>query len=593
SALHVLQQLGDDLAYGIGRIRDAKALEASEERFRTLAAAAPIGILEVAAGGVVSYANDRSGEIAGRDGAALMGRGWIDAVLPEDAPRLIEISRSRQMGTVAERVRLRRPDGEIRHVNLSAAPQEGGPSSRYVVTLTDVTKEVEAEEALARQAFYDTPTDLPNRSLFLDRLEQELARRRRGAAAFAVLFVDLDDFKVVNDSLGHQAGDSVLREVAKRLADAVRLGETVARFSGDEFAIIVRELRGPEDAVTVANRVLRLLQRPIRHEGHEIIVTGSVGISIPDVDADALSLMRDADVAMYDAKAGGRNRYRIFDKDLHRKVVARFAMEGDLRRALARHEFVLHYQPSIDLRTGRPRGAEALVRWLHPVRGLVLPAEFVPVAEETGLIRELGDWVIREAIAQLARFDAEVAGPRLATLAVNVSARQLDDCDVCEMLARSVARHGVDPQRVAIELTESTVMSESGRARRPLEELRRLGFRVAIDDFGTGYSSLAYLHALPVTTVKVDRSFVRRLGTPSDDATPVVRAIVDLAHAMGLRVVAEGVEEKAQADLLTELGCDGAQGMLWAPPMPANELGRWLGSTATNNSHGTAGPLAT
>ena len=355
-----------------------------------------------------------------------------------------------------------------------------------------------------------------------------------------MLFLDLDRFKIVNDSLGHETGDAVLKEVGNRFVRGVRAGETVARFSGDEFVFIIRDVHGVIDAVSAARRLQALLERPVRCGDQDLTVTGSIGIVIPNLRADAGTILRDADAAMYKAKDEGRNRYALFDETVRRRSVVRLAMEGELRQALSRNEFEVYYQPVVEPTSGRPVGAEALIRWRHPTAGLVPPLEFIPVAEESGLIKPVGRWVFEQAVSQLAAWDGENGGPCLDFLAVNLSARQLDDPETPDMVRAVLERHRIEPGRICAEVTESVVMVDSAATRRSLDAFEDLGLKVAIDDFGTGYSSLAYLHTLPVTTVKVDRSFVERLGG-ADDSRPVVKAVIDMGHAMGLSVVAEGV----------------------------------------------------
>ena len=303
-------------------------------------------------------------------------------------------------------------------------------------------------------------------------------------------------------------------------------------------------------------------------------MTGSIGIVIPGPRADPETVLRDADTAMYQAKKSGRNTYALFDQELHRRSVFRLTMETELRQALASDQFEVRYQPRVDPVTERPLGAEAVIRWHHPRLGLVSPLDFIPVAEETGLIIPIGRWVFDKALAQLATWDGEPDGPRLEALAVNLSARQLDDPETVEMVRQAVRSHGIAPSRVTVEITESAVMADSASTRRSLESFKELGLRVAIDDFGTGYSSLAYLHTLPVTTLKVDRSFTQRLGT-ADDSLPIVKAIVEMSRVLGLRVVVEGVSDAQRRALVAELGVDAAQGFYWAPPMVATEFAEW------------------
>jgi diguanylate cyclase (GGDEF)-like protein len=433
---------------------------------------------------------------------------------------------------------------------------------------------VHAQEALTYQAFYDTLTGLPNRALFLDRLNQELARHRRDGSDVAVLFLDLDRFKIVNDSLGHETGDAVLKEVGNRFKHGVRAGETAARFSGDEFVFIIEDVDGVADAVAAAKRLQALLEPPVRGGDQDLTITGSIGIVIPNLGADAGTILRDADAAMYKAKDEGRNRYALFDETVRHRSVVRLAMEGELRQALSRNEFEVYYQPVVDPASGRPVGAEALLRWHHPTGGFVPPLEFIPVAEDSGLIKPVGRWVFEQAISQLALWDAESDGPHLDFLAINLSARQLDDSETPDIVREVLERYGTDPSRVCLEVTESVVMVDSAPTRRSLDAFQDLGLQVAIDDFGTGYSSLAYLHTLPVTTVKIDRSFVERLGG-ADDSTPVVKAVIDMSHAMGLSVLAEGVSSEHLGTRVSAMGCDAAQGFYWARPAPADEFAYW------------------
>ena len=552
-------------------------LKASEERFRSLSGAAPIGIIEVTPTEGVVYANPKMAEISGKELDALMGAGWLDSVHPDDLVGLLDVidgvRESQSQFSMSFRV-VHHPDGEVRHVRVMAAPRSAEATGAYVVSIEDITDEVSSRQALTYRAFHDALTGLPNRALFLDRLNVEVARHGRGGSRFAILFLDLDEFKVVNDSLGHESGDEVLKELGIRFQRALRKGETAARFSGDEFAFILSDVGSVDDAIAAAGRLLALLEPKISVADHELSVTGSIGIVVPAPGADATAILRDADAAMYRAKEAGRNRFAVFDDDLRRRTVARSAIELELRKAIEDGELELYFQPAVEPSSGRPFAAESLIRWNHPERGIVPPLEFIPVAETCGLIRPIGRWVIERAVSQLALWDAMPGGPSLEVLSVNLSAAQLEDGETLEVVQGTLERHGIDPGRLCLEVTESVAMSPHPQSRIALEGFRRLGLRVAIDDFGTGYSSLAYLHELPVTSVKIDQTFVARLGGP-DDSTPVVRAVVDMSHAMGLRVVAEGVSSEKLGVAVARLGCDLAQGFVWARPMPSSEFVTW------------------
>ncbi|HZU79996.1 MAG TPA: EAL domain-containing protein [Acidimicrobiales bacterium] len=570
--VELLSQLGGALSYGIGRTRDAKELNQSEARFRSLTTAAPIGVLEVVPVGRVVYVNTKMAQIAGREPSELMEHRWIDAVHPQDRDELVGWVDQTwgSMEMVTNQFRIIRPGGEVRHVRLSASPKSDRVDDGFVVTIEDISEEVATQEALTHQAFYDALTGLPNRALLLDRLGNELAARERNGDNVAVIFLDLDHFKIVNDSLGHETGDAVLREVAHRFSTVVRAGETASRFSGDEFVFILRDIDDSSDALCAASRLLAVLAEPIEHQGRDLTVTASIGVVVPDTDADPSTVLRDADTAMYAAKVAGRNRVQLFGRELHQRSFERLALEGELREAISRQEFALHYQPVVHPAVGRPIGAEALMRWYHPERGLVPPGDFIPVAEDSGLITALGAWALDEALRQLAEWDADPDGPRLDVMSVNLSARQLDDHDTPAMVQAALERHGVHPGRLVLEITESAVIAQES-ALKALHDLVELGVRIAIDDFGTGYSSLAYLHGLPVHVVKIDRSFVSRIGERSR-ANAMVRAIVEMAHALHLSVVAEGVEEAQQRRFIEELGCDAAQGFLWSKPLPPCEF---------------------
>jgi diguanylate cyclase (GGDEF)-like protein/PAS domain S-box-containing protein len=447
----------------------------------------------------------------------------------------------------------------------------GQPISLHGI-MFDITERKQAEEQLVRLALYDPLTELPNRTLFLDRLTQSFARgQRQTDYAFAVLFLDLDRFKNVNDSLGHRGGDALLIDIAHRLQECLRATDTVSRLGGDEFAILLTDLTGIADTTQVADRILHALTTPFRIQGQTIFMTTSIGIAInttiqythPD------DIIRDADTAMYHAKARGRAEYVLFDPTMHVAAQARLRLEQDLRSALERNEFVLHYQPQIDLRTGQIIGVEALIRWQHPEYGLLAPAEFIPIAEESGLIGAIGEWSLRAACQQGNAWHA--AGLVGLRVAANLSARQFKQPNFPARVAEILATTAFDPQCLEIELTESTAMEYADASVTTLRELKSLGVSIAIDDFGTGYSSLSYLQQLPIDIVKIDRSFVRHCTIDMSDRT-IAQTIIAMAHSLKLQVIAEGVETEEQRAFLAAQGCEMAQGYLFSRPMPADQI---------------------
>ena len=437
---------------------------------------------------------------------------------------------------------------------------------------------IDSEGKLAFLAQFDSLTGLPNRALLADRFSQMIVLAKRRNASLSVLFVDLDEFKMVNDTLGHAGGDDLLKEVAVRLQACVRSGDTVARISGDEFAVILADMACLEDAALVAQKINDRLGAAFEIRGQEVFISASIGIaSYPGDGGDAESLIGAADAAMYRAKQAGRNTFEFFTAEINRRSRSRALLGGELRRALEREEFVLYYQPKVELATRRLHGAEALIRWRHPERGLVSPAEFIPVLEETGLIVGVGEWVLRQACADLKAWQA--AGLDSGPVAVNLSARQFRMQDLDARIKALVKEAGVDPGLIELEITESQVMQDPDHAIRVMRSLCDAGMRIAIDDFGTGYSSLAYLTRFPVGALKIDRSFVADVNEDPSDAT-IVRTIIEMAHSLGFSVVAEGVETEAQATFLRLMRCEQAQGYLFARPMPAADLVKLLAKKA-------------
>jgi diguanylate cyclase (GGDEF)-like protein len=471
---------------------------------------------------------------------------------------------------------------DVRMTALSRAGEYGG----RVFVLRDVSERTRAEEALRRSAFYDALTGLPNRALFRDRLEKAVERSHRGSHPFAVMFLDLDRFKLVNDSLGHHMGDELLIAVGRRLVTCVRPADTVARLGGDEFAVLLEDVTGMDHATTVADRILAVLDQPVSLEGHDVFPNASIGVVMgSDLEEPPEHLLRFADVAMYRAKARGRNRRELFDPSMHQNVVDRLQLETDLRRAVDRGELRLLYQPIVELATGRTSGMEALLRWQHPERGLLPPADFMRVAEETGVIAAIGAWVVREAAGQLVAWQREVPAEVPLRMSVNVSTRELADPAFAERLEEVLREAGPHPDTLRVEVSESTMMRNAEQVIPVLQRLRELGVRAYMDDFGTGYSSLSWLHRFPVNVLKVDRTFVERVPRERD-AVEIVRTIVALARTLGLEIIAEGVEHPEQAALLREMGCQYAQGFHFAGPLTAAQAGAHLAAQAPAGAAG-------
>jgi diguanylate cyclase (GGDEF)-like protein/PAS domain S-box-containing protein len=437
---------------------------------------------------------------------------------------------------------------------------------------TDITERKLAESELARLALHDPLTDLPNRLLLVTRLDEQLRRREQHGDAVAIMFIDLDRFKVINDGIGHQTGDEVLRAAAKRLAGAFP-DEFIARFGGDEF-VVLHVAPGRIDTDLLAARVHAVFEQPIAVHGYELFLTASVGVAHATDSDTSETLLRDADSAMYESKDGGRSRTTVFDETLRERATRRLVWENSLRHALDRSEFRLVYQPVVSLADGAPVGFEALLRWDHPLLGAVSPADFIPVAEDTGTIVEIGAWVIAEAVGQLGAWHRDLGMTDL-WMTVNVSTRQLATPSLVGTIQAALTAAGIAPARLHLEITETALILDDDRSVKTLQALRDMGVRLAIDDFGTGYSSLTYLKRLPIDVLKIDRSFVDGLGTDAND-TSIVRMILSLASALDLTPIAEGVETELQLETLHRYGCKLGQGYLWSPGLPPDELVEWL-----------------
>ncbi|MDD2744322.1 MAG: EAL domain-containing protein [Rhodocyclaceae bacterium] len=478
-----------------------------------------------------------------------------------------------------------RKDGALFWNELHIAPvldEDGKVTTHFISILNNVTERVQYEEQLQFQATHDVLTGLANRSLLSDRINQGIVRARRDQDIVGVMLIDLDRFKVVNDGLGHASGDMLLREIARRLKSCVRDTDTVARLGGDEFVVVLNNVIGEDNVAAIASKILKAVHQPLHIEDKKLIVTASIGVSMfPRDGDDGDLLLRNADLAMYRVKEYGRNNYRFYLPEMHGMAIDRLDMEADLRRALDADELVVFYQPKVDIVSGCIVGAEALVRWIHPKIGMINPLEFIPLAEETGLIIPVGETVLRKVAGQLRAWCDE--GLTVVPVAVNISPRQFRQENLASTIRRILKNAGIAGEMLDLELTESMVMVHAEAAAAVLRELKTLGCRLYLDDFGTGYSSLAYLKRFPIDALKIDRSFILDLTSDSDDAA-IAGAIIAMAHSLGMRVVAEGVEHREQLAVLKEHGCDEFQGYYFARPIPVEKFTAMLRDGTTLNN---------
>ncbi len=474
-----------------------------------------------------------------------------------------------------------RKDGSMywNELNISPVRNDAGVVTHYIGVHSDITTAKTHQDELARQANHDSLTGLPNRNLLWDRIDHACTRTQRYGDFAAVAFVDLDNFKVVNDSLGHSLGDHLLRAVAARLESALRAMDTVARLGGDEFVLVLSDHKSAQSVSGELQRIVASFSQPFAVDGRDVYITASIGVALFPQDAkEPEALMKYAELAMYRAKEAGRNAYQMYTAELQTKVTERLALESKLRRALERGEFSLYYQPQVDLRTNRVFGCEALLRWNQPDLGMVSPAKFIPLAEETGLIVPIGEWVVRTACLQNKAW--QNASLPFVTVAVNISARQFREKNLVQMVAKILVETGLDPKYLELEVTESVIMHDAHNAIADLQAFRDMGVKLSVDDFGTGYSSLSYLKRFPVDRLKIDQSFVRDITANADDAA-IAQAVVTLGHTMNLRVIAEGVETAEQLAFLRRNQCDEMQGYLFGKPVPAHEFGKLLESGRT------------
>ncbi|HET9403489.1 MAG TPA: EAL domain-containing protein, partial [Burkholderiales bacterium] len=578
--LQISGSIGRQIGQFVQRKQAESALKESEQQFRQLAENIPqvFWITDVEQHEAI-YVSPAWEEITGRplDQIHRNARSWLDSVHEEDRARVKNARKSATGGGYDESFRIVRPDGSVRWVHDRAFPVQDDTGAVYRIAgiAEDVTERKLAETQLMQLAHYDVLTNLPNRVLFYDRLKQALAQARRNQWNVGVLFIDVDRFKNVNDTLGHAMGDKLLQQVSERLTGAVRAGDTVGRLGGDEFSIVLSNLTSAQDANLVAQKIMAGFNEPFKLDSAEIYVTASIGITLyPDDSVEQDTLIKNADAAMYRAKELGRNSFQFYMPEMNTRAQALLSMESSLRRALDRGEFILHYQPKASAATGEITGVEALLRWQSPERGLISPAEFIPVLEETGLIVPVGDWVIKAACAQVKAWQRSGVEP--VPVAVNLSARQFQSPKLGASIVAAVEESGIEPRFLELEITESSLMQNADGAISTLQYLKSCGINVSIDDFGTGYSSLAYLKRFPLDALKIDRSFVRDITSDPDDAT-ITRAVISMAHSLGLKVVAEGVETESQFEFLAENGCDEIQGYYFSRPLTADDCGSWLG----------------
>jgi Amt family ammonium transporter len=573
----VVRDASGEVAYYEGTVVDITDRKQAEEQlaaqrayFDQLFANSPQAIALIDMRRNIVDANHAFEELFGYKAAEIKGYGMRTFIVPQHLLGECESTRSAILSgkaMVRETFRQHR-DGRLIPVSMIGFPIEfGGKPQGIVYVYQDISERKAFEEQITHQAFHDALTGLPNRSLFADRLDRALTRsRRRGDYQYAVLMIDLNKFKGINDTLGHQAGDTLLVEVSRRILGCVRSMDTVARLGGDEFAVILEELKSKKEVMAVVDRIGAALGKPYVLCGSTVTPGASIGIVLRTREYQtAEDILRDADIAMYRAKESGRASM-IFDRQMHQEILDAITLEADLRAALERGELLLHYQPIVDVQTGHIEGFEALVRWDHPDRGLVPPVQFIPLAEETGLIQPLGRYVIAEACRQLREWQVDMPEAQALSVSVNVSCRQFVKDGLVDHVAAVLAETGLDPVCLKLEITESVLMHDAQHTANELNRLKALGVKIAIDDFGTGYSSLSYLRQLPIDHLKIDRSFISGEDC-NGESQEIVKSIIALARSLGLTVIAEGVEHQEQLDKLRSADCDKAQGFMFSRPV--------------------------
>ena len=569
-----------DAAERRGRRLAEANLSANEALLNSIVNTAADGIIVIDPEGTIEFGNAAMEKLFGWKPLELIGRNVARLILGksrEGQGALFqggEAGGGQGAGGHVRELKAQRKDGSVFPIELTVSETCVNGGKRSTCILRDVTERKRAEERIRYLAHYDDLTGLPNRALFTQLLEQALAEARYAKKEVAVLFIDLDRFKLINDTLSHASGDAVLCQVGKRLVGALARRDTVARFGGDEFVVLMRDCGMPNDVTATAQGLLSALSAPFLLDQQEYHLTASIGISaFPGDGQDAQTVLKNADSAMNRAKEQGKNNYQFYSSQMNVRSFERLVLERFLRHALEQDEFQLHYQPKIDLTTGRATGMEALLRWIHPGMGMIAPAKFIPLAEETGLIVPIGEWVLREACAQARRWQAQGLPP--LRVAVNLSARQFAHDGLHAAIVGALEESALPPSRLELEITESMTMENPEHATQCLQKMKALGITVAIDDFGTGYSSLGYLKRFPIDSVKIDRSFIKDIPGDSDDEA-ITQAIIAMGHSLRLKVIAEGVESAEHAEFLRRHGCDEAQGYYFGKPVPADEFVRLL-----------------
>jgi diguanylate cyclase (GGDEF)-like protein len=566
-------------------VRMAQQIEQSEQWHRLLVNTSPDVIYTLDARGRFTYLNDSiqrtlgfmPGELVGRDYTTIISHDQAETAqhhfnerrTGERATRNFELLLRRKddlLSSLTERTSDQRIVVELSSMGMYRPARMGLGMGEFLGTYgvaRDISARKQAEATITFQAYHDLLTGLPNRSLFKDRLGQAMVHAKRHGQTMATLFLDMDHFKVVNDTLGHLVGDGLLQALAQRLRDCLREGDTLSRIGGDEFMLLLPHIRSRDNAAYIAQKIISSLKQPFYVEGHELYAGMSIGIAIYPDDGDNIeTLIKHADIAMYHAKDHGRNDYKFFTQDLHKSFTGRLAIENEMRHALEKKEFEVFYQPQVAVESQRVRGMEALVRWNHPTRGIVSPTDFIPIAEECGLITPISEWVMDEACRQAQLWRSDVL-PKIS-MAINLSARQIEHPQFVEKFMHCLRQHVPDGHGIEIEITESTLMRDIDGAISKLRKLADMGVEISIDDFGTGYSSLSYLKKLPINTIKIDRSFIHDLTGHMNNGSTIVAGIAAMAKGLNLKVVAEGVETQEQLDYLKSLGCDIYQGFFYS-----------------------------